>query len=317
MGEPGGEALPLRPLTVGELLDAATNLLRRYAAQMLTAGLVLAVLEQLALYPLRLAAGVAPPWYSPPHIDRLGLYWLMLAAGLGTESVILTLLGGLAARAALGDLLGRAPGRLVGKATRPVPLLALALLTGCAAFLGATAGMVPWLLWYLYTGLAAPTLVNDRRPPRTGPPAPGAPGPWAPLAHPATAARYAPLGPFAALGRAMALVGRSGLRPGGIRLLGYLAWWVIRLALGAGTWSLVTLFLHDNSPFGADTVSGWAWLAGMATWTLVNALAYAALGCLDAVLHLDARMRVEGLDIALSRALRTNRPPEPALAVPR
>jgi hypothetical protein len=114
----------------------------------------------------------------------------------------------------------------------------------------------------------------------------------------------------------MALVSRSGWRPGLIRLLGYLAWWVIRLALGAGTWALLSVFLPD-SPFGGTTVPGWAWLAGMATWTVVNALAYAALGCLDAVLHLDTRMRVEGLDIALSRALRTNRPPEPVLAVPR
>jgi hypothetical protein len=236
------------------------------------------------------------------------VYWLMLAAGLGTESVILTLLGGLAARAALGDLIGRAPGRLVGKATRPVPLLVLALLSGGAAYLGAAAGMVLWLLWYLYTGLAAPALVIDRRPP--APPI-GLPQ------QPAPPGRYAPLGPFAAVGRAMALVNRSGWRPGGIRLLGYLAWWVIRLALGAGTWSLVSVFLRDNSPFNGGTVSGWAWVAGMATWTVVNALAYAALGCLDAVLHLDTRMRVEGLDIALSRALRTDRPPEPALAVPR
>lgn len=322
MGGAGGESLPLRPLTVGEVLDAATNLLRRYATPMLIAGLVLAMLEQLALYPLRLAAHVAPPWYYPPHIDRLGTYWLMLAAGLGTESVILTLLGGVAARAAVGDLLGRAPGRLVGKATRPVPLILLALLTGSAAFLGAAAGMLPWLLWYLYTGLAAPALVIDRPPPAppVGSPAPPvtpAPGPWATPGQPAPPDRYAPLGPFRALGRAMALVSRSGWRPGGIRLLGYLAWWLIRLALGAGTWSLVALFLRGDSPFNGATVSGWAWAAGMATWTVVNALAYAALGCLDAVLHLDTRMRVEGLDIALSRALRTNRPPEPALAVPR
>jgi len=322
-----GESLPLRPLTVGEVLDAATNLLRRYATPMLIAGLVLAVLEQLVLYPLRLAAHVAPPWYYPPHIDRLGAYWLMLAAGLGTESVILTLLGGVAARAAVGDLLGRAPGRLVGKATRPVPLILLALLTGTAAFLGAAAGLLPWLLWYLYTGLAAPALVIDRRPPAApvgspaaaGVQAPGAPvpGPWATPGQPAPPDRYRPLGPFPALGRSMALVNRSGWRPGGIRLLGYLAWWLIRLALGAGTWSLLTLFLRADSPFNGGTVSGWAWVAGMATWTIVNALAYAALGCLDAVLHLDTRMRVEGLDIALSRALRTNRPPEPALAVPR
>jgi hypothetical protein len=297
----GGEAFPLRPLTVGEVLDAATNLLRRHAVPLLGTALALAVVEQLLLYPLRRAADVPPPWYYPPHFDRLGTYWLLLDAGFGTEGVILTLLGGLAARAAVADLLGRSPGRLLGRAARPGPLIALALLTGVAASLGAAGGMLPWLLWYMFTGLAGPALIVDRVAGPTG----------------STAARYRSIGPLAALGRSMGLVGRSGWRPGRIRVLGYLAWWVIRLALGAGGWSLLTRFLGDYSPFSGGTVPGWAWPAAMATWAIVDALAYATLGCLDAVLHLETRMRVEGLDIAVSRALRTDRPVEPALAVPR
>jgi hypothetical protein len=55
----------------------------------------------------------------------------------------------------------------------------------------------------------------------------------------------------------------------------------------------------------------------MAVWALVNAVAYPALACLDAVLHLENRMRVEGLDIALSRALRLGAPTAQVLAVPR
>jgi hypothetical protein len=115
----------------------------------------------------------------------------------------------------------------------------------------------------------------------------------------------------------MVLVSRSGWRPGRIRLLGYLAWWAIRLALGAGTWSLVAAILGNYYPRLGEAVPGWAWPAAMITWTLVNSVAYAALGCLDAVLHLETRMRVEGLDLALSRAMRTERPTDPALAVPR
>ena len=308
MGGAGAEALPLRPLTVGEVLDAATNLLRRYAVPLLSSSLVLATLEQLLLYPLRRAAGVVPPWYYPP--DRFGAYWLLLAAGLGTEGIILTLLGGLAARAALADLLGRAPGRLLSGAARPGALLALAVLIGLASFLGAAGGLLPWLLWYLLTTLAAPALLIDRwtLPGRPGIPPPGASAPPGP---------FAPLGPFAAIGRSIGLVSRSGWRPGRIRLLGYLAWLVIRLALGAGTWSLVTAILGNYYPQYGEAIPGWAWPAAMATWTLVNTVAYAALGCLDAVLHLETRMRVEGLDLALSRALRTDRPTESALAVPR
>src|SRR5215468_4792537 len=161
MAGAGEEALPLRPLTVGEVLDAATNLLRRYAAPLLCSSLVLAIVEQLVLYPLRRSAGVPPPWYYPPH--DFGSYWVLLAAGFGTEGVIITLLGGLAARAAVADLVGRSPGRLLSRAARPGPLLGLAVVIGLTAFVGAIGGLVPWLLWYLFTTLAAPALLIDRR----------------------------------------------------------------------------------------------------------------------------------------------------------
>src|SRR5258706_12030736 len=106
MGGAGTGSLPLRPQPLGELLDAATNLLRRNAVRLICAGFVLALAEQALLYPLRRMAGVAPPWYLPPYFDRLAQYWVLLAAGLGTETLIITLLGGFAARSALADLLG-------------------------------------------------------------------------------------------------------------------------------------------------------------------------------------------------------------------
>ena len=297
MAGPGEAALPLRPLTVGEVLDAATNLLRRYARPLLSTALVLAVLEQVALYPLRRAAGVGPPWYWPAHLgSQFGGYWLLLAAGLGTESIAVTLLGGLAGRAAVADLLGRRPGRLLGRAARPWPLVVLALLVGALSAGTAAAWFVPWLFWYPLVGLAGPALVVDRRP---------VPGPPPPSGLPPTRG----LGPLGAIGRSAVLVRTSGTRPGRIRLLGYLAWWAIRLVLGGGSVSLLQVVLPSDSPF-------W-WPAAMAVWAVVDTLAYAALGCLDAVLHLETRMRVEGLDIAVSRAVRTGRPVEPALAVPR
>ena len=297
MAGAGEEALPLRPLTVGEVLDAATNLLRRYARPLLSTALVLAVLEQVALYPLRRAAGVGPPWYWPANfVAQLSGYWLLLVAGFGTESIAITLLGGLAGRAAVADMLGRRPGRLVGRAARPGPLIALALVLGALAAGTAAAAFLPWLAWYGLVGLSGPVLVVDRLP---------VPGRVEPSGAPPTRG----LGPLAALGRSWGLVNSARGRPGRIRLLGYLAWWSIRLALGGGSVSLLQTVLPAGSPF-------W-WPAAMAVWAIVDALAYAALGCLDAVLHLETRMRVEGLDIAVSRAVRTGRPVEPALAVPR
>jgi hypothetical protein len=55
-------------------------------------------------------------------------------------------------------------------------------------------------------------------------------------------------------------------------------------------------------------------LAGAAI--LVNGLAYPMLGCLDVALHLEARMRCEGLDIQLRGALRRGVSAHTALAAP-
>jgi hypothetical protein len=51
-----------------------------------------------------------------------------------------------------------------------------------------------------------------------------------------------------------------------------------------------------------------------AVFFIVNALAYPMLACLDPVLHLEARMRTEGVDIALRRALDQGIDPTRALA---
>jgi hypothetical protein len=282
-----GEAvLPLRPLTVGELLDAAINLLRRNAVRLLSVAAGLAVAEQLLLYPLRRLAAVTPPFYFPPYADRLGTYWLLLATGMGTEAVAIAVLGGLAGRYAVGTLGGTPP-------LRVLPLATVALVTGLGAWLAAAAALLPWILWYLFTGLGGPVVAVDRRT-TTGP------GP----------ARLVPYGPFPAMGRGMALVSRGGLRPGGVRLLGALAWWPIRLALGAGSIALLSLAVQVQG-------AGWAYVASGAAWAAANTIAYGVLGCLDAVLHLENRMRVEGLDIAVTRARRRGEPADLALAVPR
>ena len=41
---------------------------------------------------------------------------------------------------------------------------------------------------------------------------------------------------------------------------------------------------------------------------VVDAVAYATLACIDAVLYLEVRMRVEGLDVAIGRLRRLGRP---------
>jgi hypothetical protein len=271
-------ALPLRPLTTAEVLDAAVSLLREYGRVLLPAGIALAVVEQLALAPLRAAAGVRPPSYLPAAGSE-AVYWLLLVVGCGTEAAIIALLGGLSARGAVAGLLGRRLSARQLLAPRGGRFPAVALLAAVAALVtagGALLGPV-WAVGYALVGLAVPVLVVDR------------------------------VGPGQALVRGAALASRAGLRAGSIRVLGYLAWLGIRLALGFGGVAALGM-----TPLG----NRWAAEVSMLVWLLVNSIAYPTLACLDAALHLETRMRTEGLDIWLARAGRSQLTPA-ALAVRR
>ncbi|MCW3814705.1 hypothetical protein ONA91_09580 [Micromonospora sp. DR5-3] len=267
--------LPRRPLTVGELLDSAVLLLRGQARLLVPLAVLLALGEQALLHPLRALAGAHPPayWLDP---DRLGWYWLLLALGAGTEALIIALLGNPAARGAGAALLGRRAGlrELLrpGDARWGGTLLA-ASAVGLTVGLAGLAGPA-WFVAYGLLGAVVPALVVDRLP-----------GPRVP-------------------GRALALAVRVGGRAAGIRLLGYLGWWLIRLGIGLGVY-------HGLGALGLFDLDAWALPVATAAWVAVNAIAYPALACLDAVLHLETRMRTEGLDIRLSRAPAGT--PEPAL----
>jgi hypothetical protein len=270
--------LPLRPLTFGELLDAAVLLLRGNAKVFLLVAAILAAGEQVLLYPLRIAAGIRPP-FGLPYSDRLGEYWLMLGVGLGTEVAIIALVGGLTARAA-GPALGgvRLSSRelLDPNGGRFLAVAVVALVVGTIATVAALAGLLPWIFAYGLLGFTVPAVVIDR------------------------------VSPGRALLRSIGLAGRGGMRAGWIRLGGYLGWFFVRLALNLGGLALVRLFL-------GDVHQTWVMYLQIAALAAVNAVAYAMLASLDAVLHLENRMRCEGLDIVLSRARHRGRPMELAV----
>ena len=197
--------LPLRPLTIGELIDSAVLLLRDHARVLVPVALILTVLEQLLLHPLRLAAEVAPPGYLP-EINRLPAYWFLLAVGAASETVIIALLGNLTARAAGTVLLDpSAPVRrlLHPGGARFAATALVALLAGAIMFVAALA-MPAWLIGFALLGSVVPTIVLDR------------------------------VGPFRALLRSGTLALRGGCRAGAVRLLGYLVWWIVRIGLAVG-----------------------------------------------------------------------------------
>jgi hypothetical protein len=262
---PAQPDLPLRPLTRGELLDAAVSLLRARALPLLGAALVLALLEQVLLAPLRSAAFATPPYYLPAR-GHFAAWWQLVAVGFACETAILVLLGALAAAAAGPALIGRAVRhRELWRRARPVSSAVAAALIGIVCGAGFGLGVLPGLLCYGLCGLTSATLVIDR----AG-------------------------NPFTALGRSARLVTRGGIRGVWTLLAAYLVWFAIRLALGSGWVSLLSLLT------GAD-LDLLSWLTP-AAWALANTVAYAALACVAAVVLLDTRIRSEGLDIAISRA---------------
>jgi hypothetical protein len=271
--------IPMRPLTLGELLDAAVGLLRANAALLLVSAFVLATLEQTLLLPLRMLNDVLPPSSLPREDIFTGPYVLIFCLGLTTEAAVLALLGGLTGAAAGPGLLGRRvpPLELLVQALRRGPaLLVVALLTALLVLPSALVVLLPWPLVYGLVGLAGPALVVDR------------------------------IGPFRAIGRSMKLAG-VGLRGVGVRLAAFVSWAAIRMALGFGLAALLEVWLRQEE-------AGYPY-AMTAVWILVNTVAYAMLASIDAVLYLEVRMRVEGLDVAIGRLRRLDRPVDLASSV--
>lgn len=199
---PRDEALPLRPLTLGELLDTASELVRRRAAALLATAAVLALLEQAVLVPWRLSLDIRLSEGVP---TLSGGYWVLLAAGAGLEALIIAWLGAPAGRAAVAAVTGRpvpqAPWR--DRRRRGAAIALVGLIAAAPAALGAFLGPV-WLLGYPLFGLAAVAVTIERR------------------------------GPFGALKRAAGLALRGGMRGAAVRVVGYASWLIIRFAFFLG-----------------------------------------------------------------------------------
>jgi hypothetical protein len=281
----------MRPLTVGELLDAAVTLLRTRWLLLVGLGAAAAAAEQAVLFPLRRLADVNL-YYFPPE-DRWPAWTLLVAVGFATEAAVIAALGGPASAAAPRALLGDAVARRSGRGRSASTITAIAVVAVLVAFLCglvvATMYAWPvsffllslvtiplWLWTYGSLGLAVPAVVIERR------------------------------GPFGAVGRSVTLSARGFLRTIRVRVLAYLGWWVIRVGWGLGVLSVIGLFYTPPNETMDNVLMAVVYL-------VVNALAYPTLACLDAVLLLEARMRTEGLDIALRQALRLRVDPTPVL----
>ncbi len=327
--------LPLRPMTAAEVLDAAVGVFRRRPWRLLGLALALAVLEQAALYPLRVAALARRSVDKPLGFYTIGDYihalnahtgslWLLLSVGMATEAAVIALVGGVASRSAVGLLLAGVRTRPQGSGRVPEPahddahadgsglprsaeqwgrLVVASAVIGAGAFLTFAFAAVPWVFWFMFTGLAAPSLIIDggmravASASRTGNLGGGS-GKPPPV-----------IGAFRAIGRSFQLVGRANLRPGGLRLLGFLTWFLLRMLVGA---------VGVSAFVGLIELSSHTWVAviGYSIWLAINTVTYASTASLDATIHTETRMRLEGLDISLRRAAATRTPVATVLAAP-
>lgn len=287
--------VPLRPLTTGELLDGAVAVLRTRPGRLVGLGVLLAVLEQAVLFPLRSLVDLDIT--LRPGTGRLFEYGWLVVAGFATEAMIIAVLAATAAGRGGSLLLGRfapaaprvrwggvvvvmvAAGAAVALSVVWYPALVSALQT-LGLFLAWLLAILLWAVPYGLVGLAAPALVLEQR------------------------------SPGSALVRSLRLASRDWLRAVRIRVLGYLSWALVRVGLLLAVIALVTTVWGGNLPS-----STWDRLALAAAAAAVNAVAYPVLGCLDVMLLLEGRMRTEGLDIALRWALR--RGVAPSLEAPR
>ncbi|BCJ39574.1 hypothetical protein GCM10010168_92470 [Actinoplanes ianthinogenes] len=239
-------------------------MLRQRALPLLIAAAFLAAGEQWILTMVG-TRDALPPVYDWTESDFAD-WWPSIATSLALEAGIIALLGAFAGAAAGPALLGRSMSHSqVLRRSRPLSALLLAGLLTAVAWPAAYAGLIGFVLLYALSGLTTVVLTMDR------------------VGNPVTA-----------LIRGVRLSSR-GLRVARIRILGFLVWLGIRFALGIGWMAVAGLILGFSRP-------SWLGWAATVAWTLANTVAYAALACLDAVLLVEARIRTEGLDIALNRS---------------
>ncbi len=165
--------IPLRPLTVGEILGAAVQVVRRHFLLLAAASLVVSALGTLAIWGVLAGNGqielfVTESWLSPALNGTGSIPGSVLAAAavrLLVSVVGGVLIAGLATVCAAQDTLGKPTGRAEwrDRLTRRLPLLiGLSLLVAVAVGLGLVVLIVPGVLIYLAWLVATPVAVLER-----------------------------------------------------------------------------------------------------------------------------------------------------------
>jgi hypothetical protein len=296
--------VPLRPLGVGELLDGAFTLIRRYPAAVLSFAAVVMLVVEVIEFPLLYASlhhTQAALTSNTTTNSGVGVRFGLDGTGYVVGLIVTTLLSGLlapvvgqavlgrpmsagaawqAARARIGRLLGvTAVVVLIEVAVVAVPALPGAILLGA----GATAAGITLLVLGIIAGLVTLVWVTVM------------------LTFAPTALMFEKQGIRAAIARSRLLVRGSWWRTFGIQLLAAVIAGTVSgiisvlFIIAGGLGTLATAHPLSHFTFTAllvTTIGGF--LAGLIVRPFT--------GGVNALLYIDRRMRAEALDLTLQQA---------------
>jgi hypothetical protein len=267
------DASHLRPLAVGEIVDASFKILRRQAGilypisvlVMLPVGLVQVLLLAWQGGVIDFGAFLDPnltqPQAEEAMLDLLGPYLVLL---VGT---LLSGLGGLLVQggttwAVAEAYQGRAPARkqALWQGTRRFPgLLVTVLVTGVASTIGLILCIAPGVFLFTSWSLAIPALIIEQ------------------------------LRPLTALGRSYRLVIKRFWPALGVLALGYLVYYILDqiVSLVATGITFIGMFSNQSFNFFPSVLGSW----------LVSIVVFPFIACVVTVLYFDLRVRAEGFDL--------------------
>jgi hypothetical protein len=270
--------VPLRPLSVGEILDGAFTAIRRYPRTVLGLSASIAAIQQLLAFVVDISTG----GFASPTANELTA--LGTVSGLITlliNAILATVLAGMLT-IVIGDavIARSAPIRAVWLRLRPLMwrLIGASFLAAVLPWLGLIALIVGGVLLWVALSFTTPALVLERLTIRR------------------------------ALRRSWRLTMASFWRVLGIRLLA----WLLASFL-AGILALpgaIIAFASTASSFdGAGGHIGLgAEIAIRLSSFLANAITLPFVAGVVALLYIDSRMRTEALDVTLVRAATENPP---------
>jgi hypothetical protein len=306
--------VPLRPLGLGEIYDGAFQAVRTNPSAMVgAAAVVVVVMTALQLVLQTWMTGSLTPLLemstatSPEDVpdtgvvlDAIGATSVALLATQAVSVIALAVLTAIAIVVVGGAVLGRrtAGAELWNRVRgRLLPLIGLTVLVGLLTAAAVLACFVPAVLAFfvsdalavllvllgLVAALAAGLFVDTR---------------FA-LAGPALVLEEQKVG--AALGRSWRLTSRGFWRLLGIRVLTFVIV-MVTTAIVSAPFQVVAVVVGGSDPFGAIAPSlPQLLLTGLGS-AVAATIVYPFAAAVTALLYVDQRMRLEGLDVELARA---------------